>query len=303
MRLSGSFTRRIAGAFGEAGSRWLARLPDLLAELAAGWDLALQPPFPDLTYNYVAPVRWGDGTEAVLKVGVPNPELRTEAEALRRFDGRGAVRLLAADLERGALLLERLRPGTTLLALEDDRRATEHAAQVMAAWRGVRAPEGVFPTVRGWFRRGFRRLRDRHAGGSGPFPEELLAYAEGRSRELLDSMTGVQLLHGDLHHWNVLAARRAPWLAIDPKGVIGEPEYEVGAFLRNPIPDVLAYPDLRGALARRLDQFADLLGYERERMVAWGATQAVLAACWSLEEGHRNWVEWVRVAEAIRALS
>ena len=115
---------------GEAGRRWLSRLPGLVERCAARWSLKVGPPFAPLSYNYAAPAEGAGGERLVLKVGVPVPELLSEMEALRLFGGNGAVRLLDADAEWGALLLERLEPGASLIALceVDDEAATSAAA-------------------------------------------------------------------------------------------------------------------------------------------------------------------------------
>ncbi|MGH2543769.1 MAG: aminoglycoside phosphotransferase family protein, partial [Ardenticatenaceae bacterium] len=220
----------------------------------------------------------------ILKVGVPNRELWTELAMLRLCDGRGIVQLLEADHDLGALLLERLRPGTMLVTL-DDEEATSIAAGVMRElWRPAPA-EHAFPTVADWAA-GLDKLRT-HFGGPGPYPVPLVEMAERLFAELLDSMAEPVLLHGDLHHYNILAAERAPWLAIDPKGVIGEPAYEVGALLRNPLPHFLDVPQPRRLLARRVDQLAETLGFDRERIAGWGMAQAVLSAWWTYEDhGH-----------------
>src|SRR5438128_12681264 len=94
----------------------------------------------------------------------------------------------------------------------------------------------------------------------------LLEEAETLYAELSASMAEPVLLHGDLHHDNILSATRQPWLAIDPKGLIGEPAYEVGAWLRNPLPQLLHMPQPGRILARRVDQFAEELGLERTRV-------------------------------------
>jgi len=259
------------------------------------------PPFPSLSYNYVAPAVRADGTEVVLKLGVPNPELVTEIEALRLFDGRGIVRLLEADTERGSLLLERLRPGTPLSRLADDEQATAIAAGVMGQlWRP--APAGhPFPTVQRWAA-GLERLRARFGGGTGPLPIALVERAEALFAELIGSMADPVLLHGDLHHENILAAGRQPWLALDPKGVVGEPAYETGALLRNPMPEILRRPGVGRILARRVDQLAGLLGFDRERVVGWAFAQAVLSAWWSLEDHGHGWEEAMACAELFAAM-
>jgi streptomycin 6-kinase len=108
-----------------------------------------------------------------------------------------------------------------------------------------------------------------------------------------------KLLHGDLHHWNILSAKRAPWLAIDPKGVIGELAYETGAWIRNPFPELLKWPNPGKTLSRRMDQFAMELALDRERILGWSFYQAVLAAWWSYEDGDQDWENWLAVAELL----
>src|SRR5262245_30677523 len=109
---------------GEAGETWLAQLPELLRAWEERWGLEVGEPFEPLSYNFAARARRGDGEALVLKAGIPSQEMRCEAEALRAWDGRGSVRLLEADLKDGALLLERLEPGTPLVEVEDDAAAT-----------------------------------------------------------------------------------------------------------------------------------------------------------------------------------
>jgi streptomycin 6-kinase len=292
------FRRRVVGAFGAAGAAWLQRLPSVLDDVTSRWGITLMDPFEDMAYNFVAPATRIDGTEVVLKVGVPERELLTETAALRAFDGCGAARLLDAAPELGALLLERLQPGQPVLGLRDDESATAVAIEVMRRlWRP--APrDAIFPLVQDWAG-GLGRLRERFEGGTGPFPKRLIETAEGLFRELLRSMNETVLLHGDLHHWNILSAEREPWLAIDPKGVIGDPAYEVGAWLRNPFPEILTMARPREMIARRLDRLAVGLRFDRDRLRSWGVAQAVLSAWWSYEDGDEDWRAGLTCAELI----
>ena len=280
------FARATVALHGQAGRLWLGGLPALVEDCAARWSLKVGPPFVPLSYNYAAPAEGPGGARLVLKLGVPAPELLSEMEALRLFGGRGAARLVEADPGHGALLLERLEPGTQLLSLceKDDRAATSAAANVMRKlWREV--PRGhAFPTAADWGR-GFEKMRARFGGGTGPLPRRLAEEAESLFRELLASADEPVLLHGDLHHGNVLAAARGPWLAIDPKGLVGEPAYEVGALLRNPMPQLLRWPRPVGVTERRVAQLSEELGLERERVRGWGLAQAVLSAWWTIEDG------------------
>jgi streptomycin 6-kinase len=296
--LSDDFTHRILNTFGEDGLHWLQSLPLILEEISSTWDVRLKPPFQDMSFNYVAPATRSDGSEVVLKVGVPNPELVTEIAALKAFSGNGAVTLYKADPELGALLLERLKPGIPVFNMRDDELATSVASEVIHRLQDSSENHDDFPTVGDWFQ-GFKRLRDKFGGETGPFPGELIDKAEVLSHDLHTSMETPTLLHGDLHHWNILSSERESWLAIDPKGVIGEPEYETGAWLRNPFPNILEMPNPVRMIARRIDQFSDELGFDRERLYGWGFAQAVLASCWSYEDKDEDWESWLAVAEFI----
>jgi len=295
------FTQTLLALCGPAGQAWLDDLPALLRAYEQRWSLRVGPPFASLSYHYVAPATRSDGTEVVLKAGVPNHELTTEIEALRRFDGRGAARLLEADAPAGVLLLERIRPGGRLLDRADDEQATAAAAAVMQTlWRPAPEP-GLFPSVGDWGR-GFERLHRTFSGGTGPFPPALVDVGERLYADLTASMGESVLLHGDLHHENILADQQRGWLAIDPKGVIGEREYEPGALLRNPFPALLTWPDAARRLERRLDQLAEALGFERQRLHAWALAQAVLSAWWAFEDGLRQLSPWLEVAQLLHAL-
>lgn len=296
------FAGAIVGQHGEAGRVWLSRLPGLVERCAARWSLKVGPPFPSLSYNYATPAEGPGGERLVLKVGVPVAELSSEVEALRLFDGRGAARLLDADAEWGALLLERLEPGTQLVALceEDDAAAAAAAAGVMKKlWRPVPAAHN-FPTAADWGR-GLGRLREYFGGGTGPFPRRLVEEAESLFAELLASSGEPVLTHGDLHHGNVLAAARAPWLAIDPKGLVAEPAYEVGALLRNPLPQLFHWPEPVRVTERRIAQLSEELGFDRARVRGWGLVQAVLSEWWTIEDGGELGEDGYAVAEILAA--
>ena len=296
-----SFARTMVEVYGEEGSRWVARLPALLASLEQQWSIRLSAPFTPLTYNYVAPAVRADGTEVVLKVGFPSREFFCEMEALRLYDGQGIVQLLEADTQMGAMLLEYLRPGTPLSSLTDDEEATSIAATVMRRlWRPAPA-EHQFPTVAKWAS-GLGRLREQFGGATGPLPGALVEQAESLFTELLASSSEPVLLHGELHHDNIVRADRQPWLALDPKGLVGEPAYEVGALLRNRLPDPLTPSNAKGILSRRLDQLAEQLSLDRERLRSWGIAQAVLSAWWSIEDHGYGWEPAIACAEILSAI-
>jgi len=299
------FARLIVELHEEKGRDWLARLPTILARGEQRWGLTLGIPFPNLSFHFVVPAVRTDGTPVVLKAHAPTGEFAEETRTLRLFDGHGMVRLLADSVEDEVVVLEYLRPGTSLREIKDDVQAISIAAAVMKRlWRPALkddvqaisiaatvmkrlwqpAPKNhMLATTAGWGK-GFLRLRQRYNGGNGPFPQALLEEAETLFTELSASMAIPMLLHGDLHQDNILASERNGWIAIDPKGLVGEPAYETGAILRNFFPELLTMPDPQSVLARRIDQFAEELNVDRVRVRGWGLSQAVLAAWWSVED-------------------
>lgn len=261
-------------------------------------------PFADIWYTWVAPVRRADSADAVLKLCVPGDrEFTYAAQALRVFDGQGAVKLLALDLDLGAMLLERAEPGKPLSRISGDENTTSAAASVIGELRRPLPPDHPFPTVSDWAQ-GFTRLRQSFGGDTGPMPSAIVEEAESLFADLLSTQEQPILLHGDLHHENILStseAGRGPWLAIDPKGVAGDPAYEVGALLRNPARS-LKEPHPGKILERRVHQLAGDLGFDRERVRGWGFAQAVLAAYWGLEDSGRVWDQALSFAELLRGV-
>jgi streptomycin 6-kinase len=122
------------------------------------------------------------------------------------------------------------------------------------------------------------------ATGDNQVPKQLVGSAHRLYLSLCASQRGPRLLHGDLQHYNVLFDSERGWLAIDPKGVVGEVEYEVGAILRNPIerPELFTSP---ATIERRIKQLTAKLNLDHERVLAWGFAQAVLSAIWDIEDG------------------
>ncbi|MDX9991499.1 MAG: aminoglycoside phosphotransferase family protein [Anaerolineales bacterium] len=285
MRLPETFLCNIRNSFGAQGERWLADLPELLNKAARRWDLSLGEPFL-LSYNYVCAATRADGSAAVLKIGVPNREIFSEMAALRLFDGAGACRLLAADDENCTFLLERLFPGQMLVSLADDEARTQIACQVMTRlWRPA-PPELPFIPLSAWFAE-LDQLRPRYGGATGPFPGGLVARVESLLPDLLHKSNPVLLIHGDFHHFNVLNSERG-WLAIDPKGVLGPPGYEVGPFLINPWDELLKAANPLEMTERRLSILSEQLGLPAAHLRDWGLSHCLLSAWWDTDESGRG---------------
>ncbi len=280
MILPQDFTATIQNTFGRDGFRFLNSLPDLINEASRRWDITEIRVVTNLSYNFVAFAKHWD-QDVVLKIGVPNKELISEIAALSLFDGRGSVRLLEADENHGMFLLERLHPGEMLATLKDDEQATNLAADVMLSlWQPAPANNALI-RLSDWFK-GFGKLRARYEGNTGPLDKGLVDRAEGAVREFFSEDYVPMLIHGDLHHFNILSSARG-WLAIDPKGVIGPAAYEVGPLLINPWGELIDNMDTVRVTERRIAILSERLGFETERIRLWGLAHAVLSACWSLD--------------------
>lgn len=285
----------------EEGQKWLESIPLLIKGLEKSWSIKAEPPF-ELNINYVAPAL-RERQEVVLKICLPkDEEFKTEVEALKIFSGQGIVKLLDLDLEKGLMLLERCRPGISLSSLEDDDQATEAIAQTMKKiWKRIPSHHS-FPTVTRWFERGFKWFYKNYPNGSEILPRKMVEEAEEIFKDLTDNPQQQFLLHGDLHHDNILSAQREPWLAIDPKGVIGEREYEIAAMLRNPYEKLLKVNNLKEVLTKRINILSKLLEFDEKRMIKWGFAQTVLSIIWNLENKAGRDRYWIKIAESLSNL-
>jgi streptomycin 6-kinase len=323
MNLPESFLTTIRNAFKEDAEPYLTALRFLIEEACQRWGLTEVQPVGNLSYNFVAfakcpypsgtmstslPVGRSAQDGVVLKIGVPRDELISEINALKLYAGQGAVRLLDADEDKGMFLLERLQPGRMLSEIEDDIRATEIAADVMLKIRrplslesdsllsDMQKPalQSKFINLSDWFK-AFERLRAQFNGGTGPFDKKLFETAEAIAKDFFAEAYPPTLMHGDFHHYNILEAERG-WLIIDPKGVIGPAEYEVGPLLINPLGRPLSRTNPKVQMEKRFAILAERLSVERERIRKWGVAHAVLSACWNLEDGE-DWTYAIRCAE------
>lgn len=276
---------------GAAWAAWLEALPRRTAAVAEEWGLAWDLPPDGAAWSghcsLVVPVRTGDGEPAVLKVAFDgDDESEHEALALRHWGGRGAVRLLAADPRRRALLLERL--STRDLGDEPELDA---CLVVAGLWRRLErpAPPQLMPVtsfVARWSGELGALPRD------APVPHRLVKQWLSAVRELERDAAGSgdgRIVHGDLHFGNVLAVPGGGWRAIDPKPMAGDVHYEPAPMLWNRWDEMVAAPGgIRSALRRRFHTLVDDGGLDEDRARAWVLVRLVLNAYWSLEQAERS---------------
>lgn len=257
------------------GTAWLARLPRLVEECAERWSLRVGEPYSGGNVAWVAPAELPDGMPAVLKVNFPERESEREGDALAFWAGEGAVRLLAEDESRRALLLERCEPGTQLWAEPDGEEALQVAAGVLRTlWRPP-PPDHRFRLLADLASAWAEELPHAWERNGRPYEPALLEEAVGFLREAGPSQGERVVAHQDFHSGNVLRAAREPWLAIDPKPVVGEREFDTASLLRDRRWELRADPDPETRIRRRLDQLAAELDLDRERMRGWGIAHAL----------------------------
>jgi streptomycin 6-kinase len=231
----------------------------------------------------VAPAVTSDGVEAVLKIQKPHRESEDEAAALEVWDGDGAVRLLAHDPERHALLIERCLPGRPLAVAGQDAALDVFVDLLPRLWKPVGGPFRALADEAAWWVEYLPREWD--AGRQ--FERRILDAALEALRELPPTQGEHVLLHQDLHGENVLSAEREPWLAIDPKPLAGEREFGLAPVVRS-----FELGHSKRDVLRRLDRLSSELGVDRERARGWTIGQTV---AWSVgSEYHATHIETVR---------
>lgn len=252
-----------------SGARaWLDGLPALVAALEDEWGIAVGAPFTDGTEAYVVAAEQADGTPAVLKLCIPRDldAARQEIVTLR-LAGDGCVALLRDDVDRGALLLERLGPSMADLGLPLAERTAALADLAARVWRpaaGVDLPTGAAKArwLAGFVATAWEEL-DRPCSAAAV--DHAVACA-GRREAAHDDDRAV-LVHGDVHQWNALRAGDG-FKLVDPDGLRAEPEYDLGVVLRED-------PDTPDALRDRCTWLADRTGLDAEAVWEWGVVERV----------------------------
>ncbi len=217
-----------------------------------------------------------DGAPAMLKIAEGEEE-RRGAALMAWWDGVGAAKVLAWD--DPAILLERLSGPSSLAAMAADGRDDEATAILCEAAAGLHAPRRRAPPsslipLDVWFAALWRAGTD-HGG--------TYARSAATARELLATPREIVVLHGDFHHDNVLDGEARGWLAIDPKGLIGERGFEFANLFRNPTAEIALTP---GRMRRQVKIVADQAGLEATRLFKWILAYAGLGAAWSAGSGH-----------------
>ncbi|MGA2735865.1 MAG: aminoglycoside phosphotransferase family protein [Bryobacteraceae bacterium] len=246
---------------------WLDSLPQTLRDLERRWSLVLGAPFNEETScAWAAAAARADGTSAVLKLGMPHMEGAHEIQGLRFWDGDPTVRLLEADDDLGAMLIERCQPGTALREVPEPEQDLVIASLLRRLWRSPPTPNVFRPLAALTEYWSGETLSDVELWPDAGLVQEGLDLF----KELSRTAPAKVLLATDLHAGNVLRSQREPWLVIDPKPFVGDPAYDATQHLFNCVARLRSDPN------GMIWCIADLLGVDRERVRLW--TFARLAA-------------------------
>jgi len=321
-----TFGDKVVRVFGSRSQAWLRELPALLAECVGRWNLSSCEVAADLSVNYVGFAQSPEFGPVVLKAGPPHLELYTGMDALRAYEGRHACRLHAFDKERGVLLMERLLPGNRLKDESSAELRIAVGAELAAGLPVALSEPHWFPRFESQMHKAFRRARRENRAGpeflatleraevlyenlrsrAGPRRPAALLVQSGASagggrhvhngphasggthtRNASDSEPPL-LLHGDLHHENILRTDTQPggagWKVIDPQGRIGEGFLECARFLLNEW-EWFGGMDSPARLEATMATFAARLGEDLETIAAACYLDCAVSRCWSLEDG------------------
>ncbi len=294
-------TRSRLSRLGAEGVAWQVSLPGLLDDLADRWSLRLGRPVPGGSASYVVRALREDGTEAVLKVATPGADVRAQERVLRLARGRGYVRLLDSDVDRGALLLESLGAPLERSVAEPHEQLRSLARTLQAAWQvEPRDPDGAerfAVPVRGSTDKAsllaamVDELFDRYDAPCSRVVRDHALTLAGRRSAALDPATCV-VVHGDPHPGNALAVSppragaASGFALVDPDGFLEQREYDLGVALRDWSGRLLLDPSGAPELLRRYaGVLADETGADVEALWEWGFVERVSTGLYVLDLG------------------
>jgi streptomycin 6-kinase len=285
--------KNIENIFGEKGKLWIFSLPYIINELATHWKLNNITPMDNMTFNYVAKATTNTNVPVVLKVGCDAKSISSEIQALKHFAGGGSIQLIGHNDKYDALLLQQAVPGTTLKSLYPSQ--IEYVMDcyidtVRKLHNKSLSNVGNYCHISDWLR-AIDNLTDKNC------PSYLVKKAVALKNVLLATMTANMFLHGDLHHDNIIKDRNN-WLAIDPKGIVGEPEFEMAAFDFMDIDEMVNMSEVKNIFEARVYLLAEKAKLNLQRIKDWVFVRLILMAAWHIED-NGNPSHCIKLAEQL----
>lgn len=287
MQLNPIFLSNIHNICGDVGKLWLTELPKTIQRLSKQWHFDFLHPLFNLSYCFVGLVKMQEnGQTAVLKMACESIGAVEREVAWLQSMVQGVPLVYAYDEAHNAYLMEHLVPGESLKALVQaghDDMATHIICDVIKSLQSTSLSADSLSTV------SFKHLSElivdfNHLDGV--CDPKVLSKAKSLFHDLTTDRSYDVILHGDLHHGNIISCGEG-WKAIDPHGYVGDPVAEVGAMIRNPYDGFLGERPQKDMIARRIDIMKDELSFDLEKMKAWMFCITVLSVAWTFE-GHRK---------------
>ena len=290
-----TLTNNITNLFGEKGTLWLNNLPEITNKLSEIWNLSELSAYNNLSYNYVLKgfqtrenkTKKNKKYPIALKISCEQKMIQDEINALKHFHGHGSVAIIDDNLKYHALLLEQVIPGTTLKShyLENIPESIDNSmdsyADIINNIKSLPMPkEHNFRHISDWLK-AIDKIKS--SDNKDRIPGCLLDKAIDLKDHLLNSADKDLVLHGDLHQDNILK-NQDKYIAIDPKGIVGEIGFEAAKFdfiqeceldNLNNIPDIYK---------QRISLLADKLNFDYKRLSEWVFVRMILGAAWSIED-------------------
>ncbi|HHF7375822.1 aminoglycoside phosphotransferase family protein [Legionella bozemanae] len=271
--------QNITNIYGAKGEHWLANLPVTIATLTDYWNLSEVIPVLNMTFNYVAKAILDGEQPVVLKISYDKKSIENEKQALMNLNSQGSIKLIDYNSKYNALLVQQAIPGITLKSLYPAQidYVMDCYVQTMQKLHNKHLPKKQNDYhIADW-------LKALDTPTSKQIPAFILNRAIDLRNKLLSSLKSLVFLHGDLHHDNILKHGNA-WLAIDPKGVVGEAEFEIAAFDFMYITELATTVNVKKIFAHRIDLLAQKSNLDAQRIKDWVFVRLVLMAAWLIED-------------------
>jgi streptomycin 6-kinase len=276
MQLTPNFVSNMKDLYGEESREWLANLPIMINNIAELWNFTFLHPMPHLSYNFVGLVQLDRGQTAILKMS-PGKNLTREMHWLNCIED-GVPKIYAFDESLNAYLIEHLQPGYSLKQVVKEGKDDEATRIICRTHLKLQSQHCQLKNFRH-----LSELAESFTALEGKFDTRLLSKAQILYHDLSNDRTNDVVLHGDLHHDNIIADK-SDWKAIDPHGYVGDPAAEVGAMIRNALDDIPESSPIANRVHRRLQILADELPYNPQKIANWAFCLTALSGAWSMED-------------------
>jgi streptomycin 6-kinase len=277
MKLNTSFIKNIHSTYGQEGKTWLSNLSAHLEKLSAQWNFQMIHPVKDISYNFVAVVKLQSGL-AILKTAPPAARLIAEAEWLKAHKKSVPIIFLHIDKKNNAYLMEKFEPGISLKYVVkegNDEKATRIISQIILDLQSTDTIHQM----------NYQHISEHVTSYSflrGHVDANIIDRVEFIFKDLCANYSNNIILHGDLHHDNILQ-NDTSWSVIDPHGYVGDPCAEVGPMIFNPLDCFPKHLSMQKVIEARLNILAEMLPFDLERIKAWAFCLALRSAAWDVE--------------------